>query len=493
MKHILHQSAYAAPKFNAAAAGLKPWLFARLTRWRLMAAAQILDATTILVVAILVYPLSGHALGRMPPRYFMLAVAATVTCHFIFLLGRLYDFEILIDEARALKAIVTRWTFGFLVAAALLVLAHDTELVSRLWLLGFYAGGMAALAGERIGVSFVIRRWIRRGYSSKNIVVVGDNELTKLLIKRLAEGTSGIKVAGIFDDRAAGRCDIEGVPICGNIDDLLEYTKTNATDLVILTLPVSATERINEVLKKLRQQPLNLRLLPGEIGLDRTSAIRHSREDLPGVRLIVVSDRPISEVALFVKGTMDRCLAIIGLVIIAPLLLLCAIGIAINSPGPVFFRQKRVGYKGQEFDIIKFRTMHVAFCGSRHPTHRADPRIFWFGRLLRKMSFDELPQLLNVVKGEMSLVGPRPHMVGQLVGGRTFFEAVNEYAGRHRVKPGITGWAQVNGWRGPTRTLAQIERRVEHDIYYIENWSLMLDLLILIKTAFVGFFGKNVF
>ena len=164
-----------------------------------------------------------------------------------------------------------------------------------------------------------------------------------------------------------------------------------------------------------------------------------------------------------------------------------------TSPGPVLFRQKRIGYKGREFNIIKFRTMDYEFCGSYTPTRRSDNRVFKFGRILRKTSLDELPQLMNVLKGDMSLVGPRPHMIGQQVEGRSFFEAVNEYASRHRVKPGITGWAQVNGWRGPTETIEQIERRVEHDIFYIENWSPMLDLVILFRTLCAGFFGKNAF
>ncbi len=211
------------------------------------------------------------------------------------------------------------------------------------------------------------------------------------------------------------------------------------------------------------------------------------------MQLIAVADRPISEFALFAKNLFDRAAALIGLAVFSPVLLICAIGISVTSPGPVFFRQKRVGYMGREFDIIKFRTMEQKFCGSDAPTSRNDRRIFKFGGLLRKTSLDELPQLINVLIGDMSLVGPRPHMLGQMVGERSFFDAVDDYANRHRVKPGITGWAQVNGWRGPTETMEQIERRVEHDIYYIENWSPMLDLAILVRTLFQGFFGKNAF
>jgi lipopolysaccharide/colanic/teichoic acid biosynthesis glycosyltransferase len=157
------------------------------------------------------------------------------------------------------------------------------------------------------------------------------------------------------------------------------------------------------------------------------------------------------------------------------------------------FRQKRIGYKGKAFDILKFRTMVVAQDVDTRLTVRDDPRVFKFGGFLRRFSLDELPQLINVLKGDMSLVGPRPHMPEAQAGGKYYFDAVIEYADRQRVKPGITGWAQVNGWRGPTETIAQIERRVEHDIYYIENWSLLLDFYILARTALLGFYGKNAF
>jgi len=479
-------------------AGARPdipnnWLFSKLTRWRLIIATQMFDIAIIAAAALLVYPLAGGPLAHIPWRYLYVAAGTAVICHFMFLQGRLYAIEALLEEARAIRSIMLRWSlvFTFLLAAA--AVTKDAGSFSRLWLAGFFLLGFSGLAAERLCVALLVRRWVANGYSTKSVVVLGDNELTEQLIARLAQSRCGIRVAAVFDDRAAAGGFLGGVPKLGNVDDLLEYTTRHATDLVVLTLPITATARINAVVRILRQQPLTIRLLPGPIGLEPISPIRLSRADLPGVQLITVSDRPISEAALFVKGALDRSLALLILLAIAPVLLLCAAGISLSSPGPVLFRQKRIGYRGREFKIIKFRTMYSGAFQSPHATDFQDRRVFAFGRLLRRTSFDELPQLINVLRGEMSLVGPRPHMVGQMVEGRPIFEAVNEYAGRHRVKPGITGWAQVNGWRGPTHTIAQIERRVEHDIYYIENWSLMLDAVILIKTIFVGFFGKNVF
>jgi Undecaprenyl-phosphate glucose phosphotransferase len=330
---------------------------------------------------------------------------------------------------------------------------------------------------------------------------VGVNELTNHLLERYRVNSFGIRVAGVFDDRSDNRstdsfvnpANASGELARGGLNDLLKYAAVNAVDLVVIALPITAADRITAVIKQLRQLPLNIRILPGAIGLQRFSPIQLERTELPGVQLITVADRPISEFAWLAKGALDRVVALAGLILVSPVLLICAAGIAMTSPGPVLFRQKRVGYKGREFNIIKFRTMDHEFCGSYTPTRRSDNRVFGFGRLLRKSSLDELPQLINVLKGDMSLVGPRPHMLGQKVEGKSFFDAVNEYASRHRVKPGITGWAQVNGWRGPAETMEQIERRVEHDIYYIENWSPMLDLIILGRTVFKGFFGKNAF
>jgi Undecaprenyl-phosphate glucose phosphotransferase len=493
MIDVVHPAATHETAAAAAPAGPGNWLFARLTRWRLVIGAQLADVAIIAAVALLLHPLAGGGFAQIPARYFYAAVATALICHFVFLQGRLYGIEALLEETWAIRSIMLRWSLVFTGLLAAAGMTQDVERFSRLWLAGFYVVGFLALAGQRLCVALLIRRWIARGYSTKAVVVIGDNALAGQLIARLAQSRSGIRVAGVFDDRAIAGGFLLGVPKLGDIDDLLEYTNRHVIDLVVLTLPLTATARINAVVKTLRQQPLTIRLLPGPIGLHPISPIRLSRADLPGVQLITVSDRPISEPALFVKGALDRSLAGIALIAFAPVLLLCVAGIALSSPGPVLFRQKRIGYKGREFRIIKFRTMYSGAAQGPHATDWQDRRVFKFGALLRRSSFDELPQLFNVLKGEMSLVGPRPHMVGQMVEGRPIFEAVNEYAGRHRVKPGITGWAQVNGWRGPTHTLAQIERRVEHDIYYIENWSLMLDFVILIKTIFVGFFGKNVF
>lgn len=471
--------------------------FRVLSRWHLIFATQLLDFGLIMAVAVLVYPMTVGA-GGSKDHYLYLSGAAVVAiiCHFYFAQGHLYHINALLNETKSAKSLALRVSLVFMALAAIAALTHQQALFSRMWFVAFYAGVIIALSVGRSVVAALIRGWIARGYITQSVVIVGVNELTNHLVERFKVNRFGIRIAGIFDDRPGVAAD--GVLNAGNIlrgglEDLLNYAAANAVDLVVVALPIAAADRITAVIKQLRQLPLNIRILPGAIGLQRFSPIQLERTDLPGVQLITVADRPISEFAWLAKGLFDRIAALIGLILVSPVLLCCAIGIAMTSPGPVLFRQKRVGYMGREFNIIKFRTMDHEFCGSYAPTRRSDDRVFPFGRLLRKSSFDELPQLFNVLKGDMSLVGPRPHMLGQKVEGRSFFEAVNEYASRHRVKPGITGWAQVNGWRGPAETMEQIERRVEHDIYYIENWSPMLDLVILGRTVFKGFFGKNAF
>jgi Undecaprenyl-phosphate glucose phosphotransferase len=468
--------------------------FAALTRWRIILLTQLLDMVVIIAISSLVGPFVEHGAGGYSLQNFVAAILVAGISHFSFFKAGLYEINMLMDPVRSLAAIILRLTVTFLLFAALGALLHEAGAFSRLWFAGFYICGIAALGLERSLISRLIRAWIDRGNHALSVAIVGGNPLTEKLIARFANNQWGIRIIGVFDDRTRDNVrHIAGVQILGTIDDLLEYSKVHELDTVVVTLPITASDRIQAVIRRLRQQPLNVRVLPGEIGLAQMSPIRLAPTELPGVQLIAIADRPISEFSLFAKAAFDRAVAATALLIAMPVLAACVVGIKISSPGPVFFRQKRIGYKGREFNIFKFRTMHVSARPNTVLTQRNDPRVFKFGGILRKTSLDELPQLLNVLLGDMSLVGPRPHMPEARAAGVLYFESVAEYADRQRVKPGITGWAQVNGWRGPTDTVEQIARRVEHDIYYIENWSLLLDLMIIFKTLLVGFYGKNAF
>jgi Undecaprenyl-phosphate glucose phosphotransferase len=468
--------------------------FRFLTRWRIILFTQMMDMFVIIAISSLVGPVVEHGHDGYSLQNLGGAVLVAGISHFSFYRAGLYEINMLMDPVRALGAIILRLTLTFLMFAALCALLHETGAYSRLWYAGFYVGGITALGLERSLISRLIRAWIDRGNHTLSVAIVGGNPLTEKLIAKFANNPWGIRIIGVFDDRTRDNVrHIAGVQILGTIDDLLEYSKVRELDTVVVTLPITASDRIQAVIRRLRQQPLNVRVLPGEIGLAPISPIRLAPTELPGVQLISIADRPISEFSLFAKAMFDRAVAATAFLVAFPLLFACAVGIKFASPGPIFFRQTRIGYKGREFSIFKFRTMHVSARPNTMLTLREDPRVFKFGSLLRKTSLDELPQLLNVLLGDMSLVGPRPHMPEARAAGVLYFESVAEYADRQRVKPGITGWAQVNGWRGPTETVEQIARRVEHDIYYIDNWSLLLDLMIIFKTVLVGFYGKNAF
>jgi Undecaprenyl-phosphate glucose phosphotransferase len=490
----LRMAGAAADFAGAAPAATRGKIFQFLTCWRVIPLAQGLDIITILGAAAFAFCVTCRHGGAIPWQEMQASCLVAATAFAAFRRAGTHALEALMDPVRCARALALRWLGAFVLVAALAALAHDADAFSRLWFGMFFVAGGLALGIERLLIARLIRAWIYRGHHTLRVAVIGGNELAAQLIARFKDNPWGIHIIGVFDDRSRDNVrHIGGVPVRGVVADLLDYARQHGVDTVVLTIPLTSTARIMGIVKELRQQPFNIRVLPGALGLERISPIRLARNELPGVQLITLAERPVSGAALLIKASFDRVAAAALLLAGAPVLLTASACIKFFSPGPVLFRQKRIGYRGREFEILKFRTMHQDVCGSTRPTMRNDDRVFRFGKWLRATSLDELPQLLNVLKGDMSLVGPRPHMTGQQVQGRPLLDAVSAYADRQRVKPGMTGWAQVNGWRGPVETIEQIERRVEHDIYYIENWSLLLDLIILAKTATCGFYGKNAF
>jgi len=261
---------------------------------------------------------------------------------------------------------------------------------------------------------------------------------------------------------------------------------------VIVAMPLAVDRALTDTMNKLSLLPVDVRLCPDAFGLQlRQVEVSH----LGGLTFLNVMDRPLRDWRWIAKEIEDRVLAAGILALISPLMLAVALLIKLDSPGPVFFRQKRYGYNNELFGMIKFRTMYhdQQDVNGEQLTRRNDPRITRVGAFLRKTSIDELPQFINVLRGEMSIVGPRPHAPRAKAGTLLYTDAVRYYDSRHRVKPGITGWAQVNGWRGETETIEQIRRRVEHDLHYIDHWSVRLDLKIIARTALGGFAGHHAF
>jgi Undecaprenyl-phosphate glucose phosphotransferase len=310
-----------------------------------------------------------------------------------------------------------------------------------------------------------------------------------------SQADSGLRVVGVFDDRADSRSPdvVAGYPKLGGVDDLVEYARRTKLDLVIFTLPISAETRLLQMLSKLWILPLDIRLSA------HTSKLRlrpRSYSYIGSVPVLDVFDKPIADWDLVLKSAFDRLVGALLLVLLSPVFLVTALAVRLDSRGPVFFRQKRYGFNNELIEVFKFRSMYVeqSDATAARLVTKDDPRVTRVGRFIRKTSIDELPQLLNVVlKGDLSLVGPRPHALHAKAENRLYDQVVDGYFARHKVKPGITGWAQINGWRGETDTSEKIQRRVEHDLYYIENWSVFFDMYILAATPFALLKSENAY
>ena len=403
-------------------------------------------------------------------------------------IGHGYSWETLCSITSSLRRTALGWAAVIGVLVLLAFLTKTSEHFSRAWLLLWCALSTATLCVSRVIVYFSILDWKSQGRLRRNIAVVGLGPIGQRLISWLIDHPDQeYRVVGAFDDRLARSphyC--WEVPLLGNVDALLEYLRRHPVDMVVVALPLSAEERLCQIFHKLKAAPVDVRLCPDAIGF-RLGQV--TTTEIGDVSLLNVANRPLAGWRGSVKNIEDRILASLILLMIAPLMAFIALAIKLDSPGPVLFRQKRYGFNNQLIDVFKFRTMYHDRRDeeAEQLTRRNDPRVTRVGAFLRKTSLDELPQFFNVLRGEMSIVGPRPHACKAKAGGVLYQQAVEQYESRHRVKPGITGWAQINGWRGETETVEQIRKRVEHDLAYIENWSVGFDLKIILRTALTGF------
>ena len=394
-----------------------------------------------------------------------------------------------------LARLLAGWTatVGVLLAAVFfLKLAPE---FSRVWLALWYVGGAAALVGYRACVAALTRRGLANGSLTRRAIVYGAGPASESLLASLdADPTSDIRVCGVFDDRGIDRAgrSIAGYPNLGNADALMHYCRRACIDMLVVALPVSAETRVLQLIKKLWVLPVDIRLA-AEASRLRFAPRTYSFAG--AVPLIDIIDRPIADWSVLAKWLFDKSVAALALVALAPVMALVALAVKLDSKGPVLFRQKRYGFNNELIEIYKFRSMFAdqADANAARLVTKGDPRVTRVGRFIRKTSLDELPQLLNVLKGELSLVGPRPHALQAKAADRLYQDVVDGYFARHRVKPGITGWAQVNGWRGETDTAEKTQKRVEHDLYYIDNWSVLFDLYILLKTPLALLRGENAY
>jgi len=411
------------------------------------------------------------------------ALVAAVLAPFI-----LYDKRFGAVASRGLMSLLVRsyalrFTLFAGVVLALGAVSQALDSFPRGWLVIWFATSLLLTSLTRVLVAQYVRRLQHQGVLSEVIAVVGAGPVADRLVQTLRQTRpETIELLGVFDDKIAGAVP-STLKSTGTLAQLIELGKTRKIDWILLTLPPTAEHRLLAIVQRLKALSVPIGLCPQHVGL----TVPYRTIDYVGdsVPVSLLADRPIRRWDAVTKEAEDLLIGGILTLLLLPVLAIIALAIKLNSPGPIIFKQRRHTFNNREFDIYKFRTMRwnpTAAVESLKQTSRHDDRVTRVGRFLRASSLDELPQLFNVLRGEMSLVGPRPHAVNMRTEDRLGSEITDMYAHRHRVKPGITGWSQVNGARGATHTTAQLRRRVELDLHYIENWSLLLDLKILVLT-----------
>jgi Undecaprenyl-phosphate glucose phosphotransferase len=340
-----------------------------------------------------------------------------------------------------------------------------------------------------------LRAMSRAGAFDTRIAIYGSGVLASRIADHVATKNNDLRLVGIFDDRTGARGQVaqdQQLPrVDGSFDALMRRGRKGEIDQIIIALPQSAEHRTAELARRLEQLPVSLHVVTHVASDYIQKNSTHKVSSLGPIGLLDIKKKPLSDWGRHVKSAEDFVLAALILVLILPVLALVALAVKLDSPGPVLFRQRRHGLNRRVIEVLKFRTMRVMENGNVvTQATKDDPRVTRVGAFLRRTSLDELPQFINVLRGEMSVIGPRPHA---LVHDDLYGDMLEHYANRHKVKPGITGWAQVNGFRGPTETADKMRARVDHDLAYIDNWSLWLDLKILAMTVVGGFSGKNAF
>lgn len=414
-------------------------------------------------------------------------ICSLVACVLLFLVGELFG---IYRPGRGRSAdhevglATMAWTVSYICLMILGTLTRTSETFARSSIIAWYFVGGLFVLSAHVAVRVILDSLGRRGIGLRKAAIVGSNRLGLEIAKNsLVSTESGLKVVGFFDDRGDGRRsehEENQPPFLGDCNRLMEMIATGEIDTVLITLPMRAEKRIQSVLDRLANTTASAYIVPDFFVFE----LLHSRwTHVGGLPVVSVFESPMYGVDGWLKRALDLSISLIGVVLVSPILLICGLLVKFSSPGPVFFLQKRYGLDGKEILVWKFRSMFT--CDNGPVVKQAtknDPRITRVGAVLRKTSLDELPQLFNVIRGSMSLVGPRPHANAH---NEHFRKLIRGYMMRHKVKPGITGLAQVEGSRGETDTVEKMEARISLDHRYIRDWSIWMDIKILFKTFFV--------
>jgi len=459
---------------------LKPHatLFAALLR-----ALDPAAAVAVGVIAYVAYPPEGAT----PETYVLFLVTAIMAIMVVFPLFRLYEPQRGVTLADELRNLLLAWLVIAGIAAGALFATKTGSVFSRVWVSAWVIGSAATTTALRILLRVFLRAMRRRGLNQRHIVIAGAGTLGATVVDRLrAAPWAGFEVAGYFDDDPdkTGTL-VTGRPVLGDTSRLSAYVQNCEIDQVWIALPLRAESRIREILTALREQSVEIRFVPDIYGFH---LLNHSFTEIAGLPIISLTETPMSGVNRVLKTLEDYVVSAAALIVLSPLLALIALVIALTSRGPVLYRQERITWNGERFHMFKFRTMPVDAEADSGPvwSTRSEPRATPFGRFLRRFSLDELPQLFNVLRGEMSLVGPRPERPEFV---EQFRREIPGYMQKHLVKAGITGWAQVNDLRGDS----DLPQRINYDLYYIEHWSIWFDLRILALTLWHILTSRNAY
>ncbi len=446
---------------------------------------RVIDVALIPVTALIAYVLRfrtlqtdlGHAIV-VPIGMLVIINAMTIV--------KAYDPRDLGNLRVQLSRVTAGWATTFALLIAVAFFDKVSNQFSRLWIGSWFSLGISASLAARCMLWAYLDKRKRAGTLTVDVAIVGTPSFVAQVRRRLASETAlDFRVVGQFEPRI-GQSDGGGP---ATIDALLRLARYTPIHEIIVQLPEKREAGFNAMIEKLGELPANVSLCPD---LSDLTIVPRRFAVLREAVMINVFERPLAGWGTILKRIEDAALSALLLLLFSPLMGLIALFVKLDSPGPIFFRQRRFGFNNNPIWVYKFRSMYQSAGNDAAvpQARRGDPRVTTVGAILRRTSLDELPQLINVLNGEMSLVGPRPHAIAH---NEYYAKLINRYLHRHRVKPGITGWAQVNGLRGETPTIEAMHERVEHDLFYIENWSIWFDLWILLRTFAVGFVHPNAY
>lgn len=406
-----------------------------------------------------------------------------------------YQIPLMRNMVAQAARMVIAWTLVFVTMFMAKTFGNVMRGVPGDLLILWYGFGLATLLTARTLVTIFVRKWTREGRLERRAVIVGGGQVAADFIHEIErQPNNDIRICGLFDDRKGDRSPdiVAGYPKLGTVSDLVEFARIARIDMLIVTIPLRAEKRLLEFLKTLWVLPVDIRL---SAHTDKLTFRDRASSFIGTVPIVDVVHKPLADWDSIAKRAFDLIVASLMIVLLSPVMIATALAVKLDSKGPALFRQKRYGFNNEVIEVLKFRSMYheMADPAAKKVVTRNDPRVTRVGRFIRRSSLDELPQLFNVLKGDLSLVGPRPHAVNAHTNEKMWDEVVDGYFARHKVKPGVTGWAQINGWRGEVDTPEKIQKRVEYDVYYIENWSILFDIRILLATPFALFKSENAY